>query len=134
LKTLYPTNTPEFELITDISATTNDSLKVRDSVRGDIPSIDDMIKRHGDMFYYSLTVRISVSTLNGNEEDRIRENFIKTSDFVRGRGVKDANLRFTISVTDEDAGYLCKYDFSDSDSIEGTLNYCLSKPSKEGVF
>lgn len=121
---------PEFDLSTGIP-----SAQEPNPISGHVPGIDQAIQQYKDTLYYYLSVRFSVQTLDAQARDDLRTKFIKLSDYIEGRGVRESRLSFIISVIDENAGYQCSTsDISPQDSPDAVLNYCLNVQSKRGVY
>lgn len=128
LKSLYQ-QAPSFDLNVGIP-----SAQAPNPIRGTVPSIATAIKEHGNNFFYSLSLKLKVSTLNSKEKAAIRANFNVVHDFIKKKDVKLPSLTFAVSVADEDAGYLCRTEFDDFDSVDKVFKNCLEVQNKKGVY
>lgn len=130
LKSLKPTlSYSNLQLTTGLS-----SAEAKDLIRGSVPSIDTAIKAYGNHFYYYLSARLQVQSLDERTKEDIRNQFIKVNEFIKSKGIKNSSFGIGIGVVDENATYSCSTnDISRLGSLEKMLDHCLSAPAKRGV-
>jgi hypothetical protein len=129
LKSIYPSTLPKVNL----SIGTNTGQEPG-PVSGAVPAIDTAIRKYNDKFYYQLGLKIHLNSLDDRAKSGIRDQFIKTYEFVKKRGVENATFGIITTVENENVSYSCSTnDISETVSLENMLDNCMKYPYKKGV-